>query len=116
MRAQSSLERRLRFAFGGTFPDAVCSKLYALIFMDETNERAGSGCRRNFLTKVAAAIIGTVLGLVPLGAGLLVFLDPLRRKSATNGFLKVTTLKAVSEDGIPRKFPVLATRVDAWNK
>jgi len=26
------------------------------------------------------------------------------------------TLEALPDDGIPRKFPVLATRVDAWNK
>ena len=39
-----------------------------------------------------------------------------RRKSAATGTLRVTTLEAVPNDGIPRKFPVLATRVDAWNK
>jgi Rieske Fe-S protein len=30
--------------------------------------------------------------------------------------VRVTTLEALPDDGIPRKFPVLATRVDAWNK
>jgi Rieske Fe-S protein len=71
--------------------------------------------RRDFLKKVAASVISAVLGLVPLAAGLTVFLDPLRRKSANTGAVRVTTLDALPNDGIPRKFPVLATRVDAWN-
>ena len=29
--------------------------------------------------------------------------------------MRVTTLEALPNDGVPRKFPVLATRVDAWN-
>jgi len=73
-------------------------------------------CRRDFLTKCVAAVIGTVIGLVPFGAGLMVFLDPLRRKAGSSGKLRVTSLEAVPDDGVPRKFPVLATRVDAWNK
>jgi menaquinol-cytochrome c reductase iron-sulfur subunit len=28
----------------------------------------------------------------------------------------VTNLEALPDDGVPRKFPVLATRVDAWNR
>jgi menaquinol-cytochrome c reductase iron-sulfur subunit len=84
--------------------------------MGEATIPAASGCRRDFLTKVFAGIIGTILGLVPFAAGLLVFLDPLRRKATTTGALRVTTLEAIPDDGIPRKFPVLATRVDAWNK
>ena len=90
--------------------------LSPLVYMDTTSATVSSGCRRNFLTKLFAGIIGTILGLVPLGAGLIVFLDPLRRKAASSGALRVTMLEAVPEDGIPRKFPVLATRVDAWNK
>src|SRR5215472_9636514 len=84
--------------------------------MGEATIPEAPGCRRDFLTKVFAGIIGTILGLVPFAAGLLVFLDPLRRKATTTGALRVTTLEAIPDDGIPRKFPVLATRVDAWNK
>jgi menaquinol-cytochrome c reductase iron-sulfur subunit len=72
--------------------------------------------RRGFFKKFLAGAIGALLGLVPLGAGLTVFLDPLRRKSAVSGAIRVTSLEALPDDGIPRKFPVLATRVDAWNK
>ena len=56
------------------------------------------------------------MGLVPVVAGLGFFLDPLRRKASTGGFLRLTTLEALPDDGIPHKFPVLANRVDAWNK
>jgi len=71
--------------------------------------------RRGFLKKLLAAGASLVLGLVPFGAGLAVFLDPLRRKSAEGGLVRVTTLDALPADGVPRKFPVLADRIDAWN-
>ena len=61
-------------------------------------------------------VIGGLLGLVPLLSGLAVFLDPLRRKSQSQGAIRVTTLDALPEDGVPRKFAVLANRTDAWNK
>ncbi|MFM9079502.1 MAG: ubiquinol-cytochrome c reductase iron-sulfur subunit [Opitutaceae bacterium] len=72
--------------------------------------------RRNFLAKAAASVIGGITVLVPAASGLLVFLDPLRRKSADGGAVFVANLSAVPESGEPRKFPVLATRVDAWNR
>jgi len=61
-------------------------------------------------------VLGAVLGLVPFGAGLIVLLDPLRRHAAAGNAVLVTTLDALPADGLPHKFPVLATRVDAWNK
>lgn len=72
--------------------------------------------RRSFFKGFLATVIGTVLGLVPIAAGLQVFLDPLRRKAAAGSAIRVTALEALPDDGIPRKFPVLADRVDAWNK
>jgi len=68
------------------------------------------------MKKLLAGIIGAVLGLVPVGAGLTVFLDPLRRKTASETAVQVATLDALPDDGVPRKFAVLATRTDAWNK
>ena|SRR5439155_4863803 len=84
--------------------------------MNEASSANAPAARRDFFKKLLAGIIGTVLGLFPVGAGLTVFLDPLRRKSPTSGAIRVTTLQALPSDGVPRKFPVLATRVDAWNK
>jgi len=72
--------------------------------------------RRGFVKKFLAALLGSLMGLVPLAAGLAVFLDPLRRRGSNNGLVRVTTVEALPPDGVPRKFPVLATRVDAWSK
>jgi Rieske Fe-S protein len=72
--------------------------------------------RRGFLTKAAAAIIGGLAGLFPALAGLTVILDPLRHKQKAGGFTRVATLEGVPNDGVPRKFRVVADRQDAWNK
>jgi menaquinol-cytochrome c reductase iron-sulfur subunit len=72
--------------------------------------------RREFLKKLLAGCLGALAGLVPVAAGLTVFIDPLRRHSSTRGAILVTALEALPADGIPRKFPVVASRVDAWNK
>jgi menaquinol-cytochrome c reductase iron-sulfur subunit len=72
--------------------------------------------RRGFLKRLLAGVISAVLGLVPVAAGLTVLLDPLRRKAGSDDAVPVAALDALPEDGVPRKFPVLATRTDAWNK
>ena len=41
--------------------------------------------RRGFLAGAAALIIGGIVGLVPMGAGLLVFLDPILKRKAKAG-------------------------------
>jgi menaquinol-cytochrome c reductase iron-sulfur subunit len=72
--------------------------------------------RRGFLKTIICGVISGVLGLVPLVAGVVVFLDPLRKRSSDLSTVRVASLDALPADGIPLKFPVLATRVDAWNK
>jgi len=73
--------------------------------------------RRGFLAKLTSAIIGAIITLVPAAAGLAVWLDPVRRKTSTGGQLvRVATLSALPDDGVPRKFSVIASRVDAWNR
>jgi menaquinol-cytochrome c reductase iron-sulfur subunit len=75
--------------------------------------------RRSFFKQTQALALGAVTTLVPLGAGLLTFLDPLRRKAGAaggGGFVQVTSLSALAEDGSPRRFPIIASREDAWNK
>src|SRR5207245_84885 len=84
--------------------------------MDGDDVVTGTDTRRGFAKKFVAGLLGTLMGLLPLGAGLAVFLDPLRRRVSENGLVRVTTLEALPDDGVPRKFLVLATRVDAWNK
>ena len=72
--------------------------------------------RREFLTKAAAVAIGGAITVVAPVAGLCVFLDPLRRKSEAGASVLVASLKSLPEAGEPKKFPVLATKVDAWNR
>ncbi len=69
------------------------------------------------MKKLASCVIGGVITLIPAAAGLAVWLDPARRKSNTGGqTVRVASLNALPADGVPRKFTVLASRVDVWNK
>lgn len=73
--------------------------------------------RRSFFKKVASNVFGALALLGPIGAGIAVLLDPMRRKVEGGGALvRVTTLASLPDDGVPRKFPVIASRVDAWNR
>ena len=72
--------------------------------------------RRGFLKRLAAGALSVLSLLAPVGAGIAVLFDPLRRKGGSANAVQVTTLQALPEDGIPRKFAVIASRVDAWNK
>jgi menaquinol-cytochrome c reductase iron-sulfur subunit len=66
--------------------------------------------------RTMSCVIGGLVGVVPLVSGLLVIFDPLRRKGAGGVTVHVTNLSALPEDGVPRKFSVIASRVDAWTK
>jgi Rieske Fe-S protein len=70
--------------------------------------------RRGFLTKALAVICGGLATLVPFAAGVWAFLDPLRRGGAAATFIPVADLAAVPDDGVPRQYPVVTDRVDAW--
>lgn len=72
--------------------------------------------RRDFLAKAAAVGIGAAATTVPLLAGLATILDPLRRNTGAGGPVFVTTLNALPEDGEPRRFQIIASRSDVWNK
>jgi menaquinol-cytochrome c reductase iron-sulfur subunit len=84
--------------------------------IEPSSDKSGPTRRRDFFKEACAGLIGAFLGLVPLGAGLTVFLDPLRRRSGSSGAVWITNLEALPNDSLPRKFPVLTTRVDAWNR
>jgi Rieske Fe-S protein len=78
----------------------------------------GEPDRRGFFKKASAVVLGALSVLAPIGAGLAMVIDPLRRKGDGDAsrFLRVTTLRSLPDDGVPRKFPVIANRVDAWSK
>src|SRR6266513_1571889 len=71
--------------------------------------------RRTFFKKVLAVVVGMVVVIVPAAAGLVVLLDPLRRKTNKAEFIAVTNLDALPDDDVPRAFQVVADRRDAWN-
>lgn len=83
---------------------------------------SGEYPRRGFLYKAVTATIGAVVGLVPFVAGIVFFLDPLRKRQddsggggGQEGFLKVGQTEAVPQDGTPVRFTVIVPRrQDAW--
>ena len=75
---------------------------------------AGDGSRRGFLAKAIALVCGGLATMVPVGAGLWAFLDPLRRSASVAKFLPVAELTAIPDDGVPRQYPVITDRIDAW--
>jgi quinol---cytochrome c reductase iron-sulfur subunit, bacillus type len=85
--------------------------------MNDRTTSSVRGDRRGFCKEVAALVVGAVASLVPFCAGLLTFLDPLRRKTGGGGgFVLVTSVSALADDGSPRRFSIIADREDAWNK
>lgn len=72
--------------------------------------------RRAIFKEAATLFLGAVITVVPFFAGLLVLLDPLKRKSAAGIKVRVASLNGLPNDMIPRKFPVVGSRTDAWNQ
>lgn len=77
--------------------------------------------RRNFLAEAACYVIGGLVSVVPLAAGLAFFADPLLRRKETmrgqtkDGFLPVAKLTELPEDGTPLRFAIIADKVDSWS-
>lgn len=71
--------------------------------------------RRRFLTKLFALVFGSVAGLAPVGVGLRTFSGPLAMAAKKNGSVHVTSLDMLPDDGVPRKFTVVADRQDAFS-
>ena len=85
----------------------------------EENEATedNQGERRGFI-KFLCIVIGGIVSAVPFGAGIWAYINPLTREKGVDGdgFLKITTLDAIPDDGTPAKFSVIADKEDAWNK
>jgi len=79
-------------------------------------EAVGPADRRGFLTRLAAVTLGALVALVPGAAGLVVFLDPLRRRLRSIEPVRMGSVDLVPADGLPRRFPVLAAHEDAWKR
>ena len=78
--------------------------------------------RRSFLAVAGSVVIGGLISLTPLVAGLAFFLHPLLRRRANfkggdpAGFLAVSKLSDLPDDGTPLRFVLRADKVDAWNE
>jgi menaquinol-cytochrome c reductase iron-sulfur subunit len=84
--------------------------------MDKHHHSPPQPDRRNFIVKAAAIVVGGLITVFPVLAGLFVFLDPLRRKSEASGAVFVGSLSSLPENGTPVKRSVLRTQVDIWNR
>jgi menaquinol-cytochrome c reductase iron-sulfur subunit len=71
--------------------------------------------RRSFLAASLAVLAGGLAVLTPIGVGIASFLTPLFRKSQSSE-VRVALLDQVPDDGVPRYFPVIADRQDAWTR
>ncbi len=80
------------------------------------SKSASQAQRRGFLKGLFAGLIGTIVGIVPFLSGLVVLLDPLRRKSTAASLIRVASFNAIPKDGTPRKFTVVAGHTDAWSR
>jgi len=84
--------------------------------------------RRGFFSKCFALLIGGIVALGPLAAGLWFFSDPLARKRRAKadqqnggaaaddfaGYYPVGPVASIPEDGSPRKVNIMADKTDAW--
>ena len=86
---------------------------------------AAQTTRRGFVNRIAAIVVGAIVGLIPTVIGAIFFFDPLLRKRTAgknskidpDGFLKLgVTTDALPADGSPQLFTVYDDVVDAWNK
>jgi len=71
--------------------------------------------RRSFFTAIAAIVTGAIAVVTPLLAGVATFLSPLFRKNHSPT-VRIALLSQVPDDGMPRYFPVVTDRDDAWNR
>ncbi len=72
--------------------------------------------RREFFKKASAVVLGGIAAAVPIGAGVPLLLDPLGRREDAGAAVHVVNIDSLPEDGTPRKFTILASRKDAWNR
>jgi len=94
---------------------ALVNDLEYIVRPDDRSRGADPlAARREFMAKVVAVACGGLATIPPVVAGLWAFLDPLRRTRGAASFLSVADLAAIPDDGLPRQFPVIADRVDAW--
>jgi menaquinol-cytochrome c reductase iron-sulfur subunit len=79
-------------------------------------ETSGADGRRGFIAKLTGLGLAAAAYAVPVVGGVFAALHPLRAKGGGPAELRVTSLESLPADGVPRKFPVVAERTDAWTR
>ena len=84
--------------------------------VEEPEDQSVAAPRRNFMVEFWTVVIGGVVSVFPFLAGLAVLFDPLRRTARADGpeLVKIARLDSVPDDGVPRQFPVVKPKKDAW--
>ena len=82
---------------------------------EEVAPQPNRSARRGFLAAAATLVAAGLAFVAPVWSGLRVVLDPLRRSGGDPDLVQVARLAGLPADGVPRKYPVVADRVDAWN-
>lgn len=74
--------------------------------------------RRSFFREAFALGLGGIATAVPFISGLVFYLNPLKKKKgqADEKFIRVTTLDSLPADNVPRQFPVIGAKTDAWTR
>jgi menaquinol-cytochrome c reductase iron-sulfur subunit len=98
----------------GRRPACLTPAAVRACIMSENDLPPDGAPRRNFIAAASALVLGAVAGLTPVVPGLATVLDPLRRKGADQGFVLVTRLAGIPDDGVPKRFTVMSDRKDAW--
>lgn len=85
--------------------------------MSQTQHSSENLPRRSFAAKCLAAFLGILAVAAPVGAGLAVLFDPLRKKKDGKGnWIRVASLSQVPADGKPHMFSVIIPEPrDKWN-
>ena len=86
--------------------------------MSESKQIDTAGATRRGLI---ATLIGGLISLFPFAAGVFTILNPLRKRGEAGDegpgrLVRIATLAALPDDGVPRQFPVIADRQDAWTR
>lgn len=72
--------------------------------------------RRSFLKEAAAGAVGACCILIPAGAAVVAWLDPLARSADGDALIPVGKLSNLPADGSPRRVTIVTSRNDGWTR
>ncbi len=72
--------------------------------------------RRSFLKEAAAGVVGACCILVPTGAAIVAWLDPLAHSADDEALVSVGSIANLPADGTPRRVTIVTSRNDGWTR